>query len=320
MENSEISTKLVIEQAKLASGVTHVKLERGDENAVTFFAVPLANGDVKLVDPKPFLDAQRAYPERVTKSTSLDVLESFLVFVKRFVTAFTVLFTTIAKGPNGPEARTTAVFDYDDGRIPGDDGASFVDSPTVARHRQHRAQYTFPLSDAWAFWSKLSATLSQDALAELIEDHIEDVLDPAGAPEGTRMLLKELQIRPADRTALMALTRGLKMRIDSTFENRKNLDTGEVAIQWKEEIKGEDGAPLVVPNGFLLCIPAFREGRPYMIPCRLRFKNTNGKLVWTVVPYRMDIAFRDAVNDAVHVIIDAIQRPHYFGTPTAPES
>ena len=80
----------------------------------------------------------------------------------------------------------------------------------------------------------------------------------------------------------------------------QNLSTGEVQLSWEVEHRDDAGAPLTIPNMFLIGIPIFAYGAPYRIPVRLRYRVAGGGAVkWILQPYRPEVSLKHAFDEAV---------------------
>lgn len=184
------------------------------------------------------------------------------------------------------------------------------------RFGEHRGHYAFPISEEWAFWQKVSGSgLDIRQFAELLEDRITDVVDPGGVGPATKELAEELGITLAGRGTLKTLAKGLNIRVDRKVVSAMNADTGEGALVFEETHNDKDGAPLKVPNGFVIAIPVFRGGATYSIPVRLRYRIGSGGVTWILQLHRADVAFRDAFGEACELVRAETELPLLFGRP-----
>jgi hypothetical protein len=319
--------KHVIDTARSGQTPHPVTLKRGTPDQIEAYVVTGPTGPT-IVHGRDLLDRERDFPVRIEKTTILTVLASFIAFSKRFLSDTTAIFTTVEQQTSGQitAAQMTAIFDYDEGHLPdsaddatGPHGAE----PVVARNRRHRAVYPFPVSEAWTFWSQIHArTMSQAQLAEMIENRLLDILEPSAFSPELKAGLNQIGVRAASRADLMVLAKGLKVRSETEVQNQVNRDTGEQELVYKETLRDGSGTTtgvLSVPNGFVICIPAFNEGVAYIVTCRLRFARDGATFKWSVTPQRMEVAFRDAIKEAVDVVRAALDVPHFYGKPTDPE-
>jgi hypothetical protein len=290
---------------------------RGDARQAAVLAVPKGNGSVELVPVKQFVDAYAHLerPEYINGTAVATTLDSFIDLVKRYATPESAIFAK--DDPASPSI--TCVIDYHS-RRQDMDGALVASEPAWGRHK---ITYAFPLSPQWLVWRQPQANLTQEAFARFLEDHLDDVVNPAiletVGPDGERSktlaLCDEMGIRPCSRKELMLLAKGLEARIEQEFVEKRNLDTGEVKLVFQETVKGEQGTPLEVPNGFLVLIPIFRGGDSYVLPIRLRFKPVKPNVKWEFTPFRIEQALRDAFALACSKASKEADLPLFYGSP-----
>lgn len=251
-------------------------------------AIALPAG-VKLHSLRPLVDAMRKKPERVVGTAVLESLASFISHVNRFRGSNTALFAT--------NDQIVAVYDYHDKLGP--------------EWCSHRALYRFPKSAEWIAWAASDGRLmTQAAFAEFLEQRIMDVTLPA---EKDAEHFGELNYTLATPAQLMALSRGLAVRVEMEAVARPVLSTGETEVSYKEQHTDTAGAPLKIPGGLMLLIPAFEDGVRYRLPVRLRYRVQSGKVVWSYHLYRADVAIRDAVKDACEEVAEGTECPLFHG-------
>ena len=176
---------------------------------------------------------------------------------------------------NRNDASLTAVLDY---HRKNHDGAP--------RFGEHRAVYRFPLSDEWKAWAQHDGeAMSQAEFAEFLEDRISDVEVPPNLDKvkdddepGKRLksLLDTLGGKLASPAKLMELPN--EGHGEERVHQAQNLATGEAQIQYTHEHIDEQGAPLKVPNLFLINVPVFNSGDLFRQPVRLRYRVRGGQI------------------------------------------
>lgn len=249
-----------------------------------------------------YLDEVMPHPERRKGTAKHTTLSSFCEHVKRFADEHSAVFAH--DDPKHP--RLVAVLDYHEA---GSDG--------VPRWGEHRAIYDFPVSDEWKAWTGVG-DLDQRAFAEFLEDRIADVLEPSGAGDAVKAFAEQLGCSLASPSALMALSRGLSVRVDQKVAQHLNLSTGEAQIAFEETHREKDGGgPLKVPGGFAIAIPVFRGGAAYKLPVRLRYRVRSGQITWRIALHRADRAFVDAFEEACNEAHGATGLTVFRGTPEA---
>lgn len=276
----------------------------GDAAAAQAVAIPRG---YELKSVKPFLDEWRGRPEQRAGEAQIQDLESLIAIANRFKDEGSVLFADTTPETPG----LLAVFDYHREGVAGE-----------ARFGRHRARYPFPLSDEWKAWAKFDGEkMSQAEFAEFLEDRIGDVLPPPTftdeADDADRVvrLGRLLGGTFASAQRLLELSRGLKVAENSRVKSAVNLSTGEAQIAYESEHRDEQGAPLKVPNLFLIGIPVFRAGALYRIGVRLRYRVAGGSIVWLYQLYRADVVLADAVTEACSKAAAQTSLPLFKGVP-----
>lgn len=246
-----------------------------------------------VVSLKPYKDALRTRPERKVGTATLTTLDSFITHVNASKGASSAVFAS--------PAELVAVYDY---------------HGTEPAFCQHRGVYEFPVSDEWRAWTRVNGeSLPQHTFAEFIESHITDVATPKDSDAAT--YFAELGFTLASPSALLALSRGLRVRVEQEAVSRPNLSTGELEVSFKEQHTTDVGAPLKVPGGFVLHIAPHVCGARYAVPVRLRYRVANGKVLWTMILHRIELVLRDALDDAVKKVAEQTDLPVYHGSPEA---
>jgi len=259
--------------------------------------------NLKVISLKPLLDEYLTKPERRKGVAALGDLESFIAHALRFKDEDSVLFAD----PTATAPKLTAVLDYHRSGAKSD-----------PRFGQHRAVYSFPLSDEWKAWkAKDGAEISQQEFAEFLEDRISDVADPASPGESAKAFAQKVGVTFATPQRLIELSRGLSLHVGQQVKQAVNLQTGEVQIQYVTEHTDEKGQPLKAPGAFLITIPVFRSGAPYEIAARLRYRQKGGGVVWFYQLYRLDRVFEHAFNEACDQARTETALPLFVGAPEA---
>lgn len=252
---------------------------------------------------KALVDEYRKAPERRRGTAELTDLESFIAHVNRFKDDDSAIFAQ--RDPSDP--RLLAVIDYHRMTHEG-----------APRFGEHRALYAFPLADEWRVWAAMNGKqMSQAQFASFLEDHIADVVDPAGALDSARSIMDMLLCKFASPSRLMDLARGLTVRVDSIVANQQNLASGESVVRFETTHTDERGAPLEVPGAFLIGIPVFRSGARYQLAARLRYRVQNGKVTWWFDLYRAQETFDHAFGEACELAATKTELPLFYGNPEA---
>lgn len=283
-------------------------LDFGDPDAHNGRPIAAVPSGLKLVSLKPLLDEYNERPDRKSGTATLTVLESFIAHVNRSKHPHTALFADISS----TLPRIVAVYDYNE----ANEG-----EPNFG---QHRAIYPFPLSLEWLAWNQAALKSSQSGMsqaefAEFLEAHVMDVVATDQELDATWLeTFDQLGMSIATPAQLLALSRGLKLRVDCEVTQRPNLTTGEMELSYKEthSAAGDSVAmPLKVPGAFLLAIPVFTNGPRYKIGVRLRYRAAGGKVTWSFVLHRADVALNDAMIEACDQVTAETSVPLFFGFP-----
>jgi uncharacterized protein YfdQ (DUF2303 family) len=250
---------------------------------------------------KELVDEWRTAPERREGTAQLADLESFIAHANRFKDADSALFAKPdRKGPS-----LTSVLDY---HRQGGDGAP--------RFGRHRGVYPFPLSEEWRAWvAGNGQKMDQVAFAEFIEEHIIDVADPGSAGEQAKALAAAAELTFSSASTLLGLSRGLTIRQGLRVKNVSSLQSGEMSMHFDVENADEKGAPLKLPNAFLVKLRVFDRGAVYLIAARLRFRAAGGSVTWWYELYKHDVVFDDAFIEACTRARDETALPLFLGAP-----
>lgn len=281
-------------------------------------AVVLAPKNLNRIDLAPVIEALRTQPDRREGIHIAHTLDSFAEITNRFKAENSAIFADLNK------STFTTIFDFHP------EGADNAD----ARFGKHRAFYDLPFSKEWAAWTEQNGQpMQQHEFAEFIEDRIADVAMPSGNLLGTitdaatggdfgdkspseqlAYLAKILGGRFAMPNELVALSRGLAIREGLQFRQAENINTGEQTIIFDSELQDGSGAPLQVPNLFLIAVPVYHAGVVYALAVRLRFRRQGKSLIWVYQMYRVDKALEHAFDESVIKAEEATGLPLYRGS------
>lgn len=295
-KNGSDAAAIIDAVRKLASPST-VDLPPNPEGARVLVLPP----GLRLHSLKKYEDERRTHPERRVGTAELTTLGSFVDHVVRFSDQHSAVFAD----DNREHPELVAILDYHEDSAAG--------SP---RFGTHRSRYRFPLSEEWQRWSRLSGKLvDQATLAAHLEDHLDDILDPAAVSDSIKEFAETHGIALASAARLQELARGLSIRIDRRVESVHNPSTGEARMLFEESHSDESGGELKIPTGFALAIPVFRGGGLYQIPVRLRYRVSKGQVRWSIALHRTDRVFDHAFAGACESVQEGTGRPLFFGRP-----
>jgi uncharacterized protein YfdQ (DUF2303 family) len=264
-------------------------------------------GGITLVDLAPYVERLAGKPVRRKGTAMATTLGSFIDLTVRHKALNSVVFADA----NWKAPKFTAVIDYHTEVAgaaiePGDD--------PHARFGQHRIVYTFPLSEAWKVWIKNNAEpMGQAEFAAFIENHIVDLASPNQIEiNEARDNHKTTVATPAE---LIELSRGMEVTVGARIKSKTNLASGEKQLVFETENRTADGSTLVVPGLFVVNVAPFYQGEPMRIFARLRYRPSEGGVVWFYELYRPDLAIEERVTADLDTVRDSASVPVFHGAP-----
>lgn len=157
----------------------------------------------------------------------------------------------------------------------------------------HIAGLTLRHTPEWVAWAGASGMWKeQDEFAEFVEDHIDDVVSPAGAE-------------------LLELARTFEATKGAEFRSAIRLDSGQRQLTCAETITARAGqtGQIVIPERFTLGLAPFEGVDPYRIEARLRYRINDGSLLLGFVLDRTERLLRAVFDDIVQRIEVETGRP-----------
>jgi hypothetical protein len=257
-------------------------------------------------------------PERRTGTARLPDMASFLAWIDRFKDEHSAVFVNPNVEADPHNAGITCIADY---HRP----ASAADG---ARFGEHRAFYPFPLSRAWKIWAAIekASWMAQAEFALTIENNIADITTPPPHMPVEDEKLEEVYgpVRAAlDRLGAQAtigpqkmleLSRGLEMNASVAAREVVNLQNGVRQIHYVEQHTDGSGAPLAVPDSFVLGIQVFEREGGFMLPVRLRYLRNGQVLKWAILRFEP----QRFVDFAVEELLGQVREtglPVFIGSP-----
>lgn len=274
--NAENSALIAFAKETLGVEVLHI-----EQDGLKVPVAVLPDGK-KLMELKPIIDKFRPAPERRRGVAVMRDIESFIAFVNLYKDASSVLFVN----PDPKQPVLIAVLDYNH---------SGTGQP---RYGEHRARYAFPLSEEWEAWvGHNEEWLTQGEFATFIEDRLTDVASPGDAGDGLRDFAKLLNVEYASPSRLLELSRGLTLSVESRLKEQRNLSSGEAQLFFQEEHKDETGAPIRVPNAFIIKVPVFQFGAAHLMAVRLRYRVKSGQVTWQYAIHKIALNLDTAIRE-----------------------
>lgn len=279
-----------------------IELKDDKGGTIQVLAVTDGYGKRTITPVKKFLDEYRTAPERREGTATLTTIASFCDHVKRFMDDHSVIFADV---DDRKDARLVSVLDYHEKKSTG-----------APRFGKHRGAYKFPLTDEWNAWNAVNGKeMVQGAFAQFLEDRIMDIQAPSEAGDLVKAFAANLGGDMATAQRLTELSNGLNVRVDTAVTNAVNLSTGEGQINFQETHGDKDGGPIKVPKGFAIAIPVFKGGTFYSMPVRLRYRVAQQKVLWTLLLWRSDRVWDDAIKIACDFAHAETGRDLLYGKP-----
>lgn len=268
--------------------------------------------------------AEYLKPSRRKGTAQLEDLQSLIDWANRFKGETSALFARA----DMTAPKLTCIADYHAG---GAIDPVSVTGDATARHCHHKAIYSFPLSDEWKAWMKISGeALAKDEMGEFIEIHATEVMDPtpaiiSGSASDKNQGWENRLIETADKIEgrfgqlhqLLQMSRQFQVFETSDLKVSTNRDTGESQINFMNEHKDAEGAPLQIPNLIIIAIPVFRGGVPYRMAVRFRYRKSGSTVKFIMTVFNPEKYFEAAYREAVEQAQEGTELPLFYGSPEA---
>ena len=112
----------------------------------------------------------------------------------------------------------------------------------------------------------------------------------------------------------MALSRHFQVFESSDLTATSDRDTGEQTIQFVNEHKDKDGAPIKIPNMVIITIPVFENGSLFRLPVRFRYRKSGSNVKFVFTVFNPERAFDMAFDKAVSDVAQATGLPLFIGS------
>lgn len=278
--------------------------------------------DAQIIDYQSQDDARLPRPRRHEGTVTLHDLASFVAWTNRHsVRHSSAVYAnpeqvTVVINDNSSTASAAPLSTEDSAELTAEDFYEEPEPEQAPGWGDFRGVWPLPYSREWTAWHRLNKSyFDQKRFAEFLEDHIMDVIDEERAGESATRLTGVLGMKVASPSAMLTLSRGLSIRVDSRMSNVQSLSSGEAQMHYSEEHRDEKGAPLKIPGGFVVAIPVFRGGPLWKIPVRLRYRVSKGEVQWSYHLHRADAVASMAFDEAVEAIREQTGLPVFQGTP-----
>ena len=291
---AEQDTQAIIETAQAA-----VELKAVGDDGRLFAAVVPEGYEIKHVDVQELLAESGAacFPHRKKGTVQANDSASFVAYVNRHTVPGTEMWA------DQENQTVTAVIDSDE--------PSVDDTFGIPGWGQHRAVLKLGLTPAWQAWTgKDRQWLTQDKMAELIEDRDVDVVSHQGSPSAADMV---------------ELAESFKANVKVAFGSSKRTATGETSIEYSEQIDAKAGrrGQLAIPDFFYVLLTPFvgqellpvEKRQAWKIKCRFRYRINNQQLTLSYAMERPEEVLTAAFAKVVEEIRGGIEPDVWMGAP-----
>lgn len=225
-------------------------------------------------------------PTRKRSTVTVSDYDGFCRYVTRHLTQETTIYADIEY-----EAGTlvlVAVLNYD--------------GLNKAGWRDHTCTLTARQSVEWKRWTgENKIGMNQQDFAAWLEENLGDVLSADGMPTGGDMLQMAIGF---DRTS------------EKRLKSKINLQSGCVRFEYVDDEDKDTRTSMEVFSRFAIAVPVFEGSTDaYRIDARLKYREISGKLSFWFELIRPDQTFRQAVQDVVATISDAVGITPINGKP-----
>lgn len=272
--------------------------ESGVESA-QLFVVPK---NMEVINLKPLLDEYKKLPERRIGQHVADDLGTFIDITNRFKSPDSVVFAKADITDISIKASLTAILDFH----------PMGAENTATGHGDHRVLYQYPISKELKFWMSRNMTeFAQTAFAILLEERINEMVS---ATEEEKNAITNLKPNFADPITILELSRDLEIYSNERVKQAGKLQSGERKLEFTVEHVDAKGAPVTIPDFFILQIPIFDGGAEERIFVRLRYRKKGESVVWFYDLYRIDKVFEASFNVSLSEVQEKTGLPLYVGS------
>lgn len=208
-------------------------------------------------------------PDHIQQRVALISVESYIAYIKKFQTSTTAIFAVA----NDTGAEFVTIADYHEG---GKDG-----KPLRAAHRVTYSPAYTPEFKAWCEISGKPQTQEQ------FLDHLRKWGDTI------------TNLSDAD---LIEMASSLDFQTDGQFSSHVERVKGGRKLLINERVEGSaqlKGKTVTVPEGLVLKLPVFIDGRAYDLGVDLMYRPQNGALRIIAELRRSHLVIRQAIKDVV---------------------
>jgi uncharacterized protein YfdQ (DUF2303 family) len=244
-----------------------------------WYVITTSEGGVHTLAPRP--DHERATPRRATGSVVVYDADSFYAYWSKHAVETSEVYAD-------PKRYTvTAVLDAHGG------------AAADAGHGQHRVTMVCEQTPAWKAWAALDGRLvDQAAFAEHIENRAVDVQSPTAAE-------------------MLELAQTFEATTKVDFKSVDVISSGQRGIRYEETTAAKAGqtGQIEIPATFQIAVQPFEGSPAYRLNVRFRYRIRDGRLQIGYALERPEDTLREAFNDVVEVVSQAVDVPVLSGVP-----
>lgn len=251
-----------------------------------FHSVIIPNGaSHKVIDLETCREALLPNPRRKTGTVAIHDAATFIAYLGKHAVDETEVWADLDK-----QALVAVINGH---------GSSATDDTGLPGHGDFRARLALTHTPAWAAWmANNGRLLTQLQFAEHIEARAIDIKTPSGAE-------------------MLEVAQSFQAKRNLSFESGRSLSTGEVQLEYREEIKESAGKKgnLSFPREIGLALIPFVGGDPYGVKARLRYRIADGNLQMGYLLERPEDVLADAFGQILEQVEAGIEVPVFRGTP-----
>lgn len=299
MSNVE-NIKGLLQEAKTNHEPKIHEIKVGTKDAANILVAP---DGMKVHDLKEHLEKYRVTPERKKGTIKLDRVESLVEITKRFKSANSVLFAEASVSDRQISAKIVTIFDYhkQSEDIKDADNGGF------------RAVYDFPISRMFKKWLDSNNTaMTQENFAYFLEERIAEITTATDEDKKQIVGLKPVW---ADPIEILELSRDLEIYSNESLVSKNKLSSGEREIKFSSVHSDATGAPITIPDFFVIRVPVFEGGQPQRILVRLRYRKQESTLAWFYDLYKIDEALEVGFEEGCDHVAKEVELPIFYGKP-----
>lgn len=235
------------------------------------------------------------HPRHTQKIVKTRNTEQFINYFNRFCNGDSSIYINV------DDATFTGIIDHHG-----------TDTPAYG---YHNVTYACPETKEWQAWQNNNEKwMSQTAFAEFLEEHHLQIFKPS--PEQFKP--EELDVnfdKLPDAAHMLEIASTLEIRSKSNIKSGQNLRNGAIKFEYIDEVEGSAGAKgeFEIPTYFVIGVELFKEGKGYLILCRLKYRKQGPDISLRYDLVRPHKTHEHAVQDIIDRIKNGAPDPENDG-------